>query len=219
MPAWVRYTMMILAAAALLPLAVVVRSRSVRSELPRIHIVQDMDNQLRFKSQQQHPGFADRRAMRLPVSGTVARGHLEQDDHYYRGINEDDYATSFPMPVTMELLERGRERYAIFCAPCHGLSGYGDGIVARRADAAQQATWVPPTSLHDELAYSRPPGHLFNTITSGIRSMPSYGSQIPVEDRWAIVSYVIALQRSQHAGPEDVPPDRRSSIRAEEVQP
>jgi mono/diheme cytochrome c family protein len=172
-----------------------------------------MDNQGRYKAQQLNTWFADTRAMRLPVAGTVARGELRADDHYYRGIQDDDYASEFPMQLTASLLARGRQRYDIHCAPCHGMAGYGDGIVARRADRLEQGTWVAPASLHVEPAYSRPVGHLYNTITNGIRSMPGYASQIPVEDRWAIVSYLKALQRSQRADLEDVPPDERQSLR------
>ena len=151
--------------------------------------------------------------MRLPVDGTVARGQLREDDHFERGTIGDAYATTFPVSLDAPLLDRGQERYDVYCAPCHGLSGHGDGIVARRAERLQQGTWVPPASLHVEPAYSRPVGHLYNSIANGIRTMPAYGSQIPVEDRWAIVAYIKALQRSQRAGLEDVPPDERQSLR------
>jgi mono/diheme cytochrome c family protein len=97
------------------------------------------------------------------------------------------------------LLQRGADRYQIYCAPCHGLAGYGDGIVALRADRLMEGTWVPPTSVHDATVLARPVGHLFNSITNGIRTMPAYGSQIPVDDRWAIVAYVRAMQRGRHA--------------------
>jgi mono/diheme cytochrome c family protein len=115
--------------------------------------------------------------------------------------------------VDARLLARGHERYAVFCAPCHGLSGHGDGMVARRADRLQQGTWTPPSSFHVEPVSARPVGHLFNTITNGIRTMPAYGSQVGVADRWAIVAYVRALQRSQRASIDDVPPELRSTVR------
>jgi hypothetical protein len=213
MPRWVIPVLLLLAALALVPVAWLARARVTQSAQPRIHLVPDMDNQGRYKAQQTNGWFADTRAMRPPVAGTVARGEMRLDDHYYRGLRGDGYATEFPVPLTMELLERGRQRYDIYCAPCHGMAGYGDGIVARRAERLQQGTWVAPASLHVEPAYSRPPGHLFNTITNGIRSMPPYGSQIPVEDRWAIVGHIKALQRSQRAGVEDVPPEERQSLR------
>ena len=123
------------------------------------------------------------------------------------------WAATLPMPLTAPLLRRGRERFEIYCAPCHGLAGYGDGMVARRADRLMEGTWVPPTSLHDPTVLARPDGHLFHTITAGIRNMPAYGPQIPEADRWAIVSYVRALQRSQHASVNDVPAEQRFRLR------
>lgn len=214
MPRWIQSALLILTLTALVPFACVARSRVVRSSQPRVHLVQDMDNQTSYRTQQTNAAFADLRSMRPPVEGTVAWGHLDEDDHYYRGRAGDDYAVGFPArhEVTLQSVQRGRERYDIYCAPCHGLAGNGDGMVARRADATQQGTWVPPTSLHDALALSRSEGHLFNTITSGIRTMPAYGPQIPVEDRWAIVSYVRALQRSQRATLEQVPREARSEL-------
>jgi mono/diheme cytochrome c family protein len=204
-----------LAALSLVPFAAIARARNTRSSSPRLHIVLNMDNQQRYADQQANPWFADGRAMRLPIEGTIARGQLQFDDHFYRGTVGESYAVSLPAQVelTIGLMERGQQRFGIFCAPCHGLSGYGDGVVARRAEQLQQGLWIPPTSFHVEPALSRPTGHLFNTITNGIRTMPAHGSQIPVEDRWAIVAYVRALQRSQHASLEDVPPDRRSQLR------
>jgi mono/diheme cytochrome c family protein len=140
----------------------------------------------------------------------VARGHLEADDHFERGRVDGDWATTFPVPVTEGLMERGRQRFEIYCAPCHGLNGTGRGMVARRADELAElgkATWVPPASVHDETVRSRPVGQLFNTITYGVRNMPAYGPQIPTADRWAIVAYVRALQRAWHATLDDVPAD------------
>ena len=116
------------------------------------------------------------------------------------------------MPATSSLLERGQERYEIFCAPCHGLAGYGDGMVAKTADGLQEGTWTPPSSFHTDLVRERPVGHLFNTVTHGIRNMPAHGPQIPVEDRWAVVAYVKALQRSQHATVDDVPEAERVGL-------
>lgn len=199
---------------ALVPLLWIARGRVTHSPLPRMHVVSDMDNAISFKRQEANPLFADGRAMRLPVAGTVARGRLMDDAHYYTGIVDGDWAPDFPDAVKVDrrLLDRGRERFGIYCSPCHGLSGYGDGPVARRADSLLQATWVPPSSLHDELVRSRTPGHLFNTITRGIRTMPAYGSAVPVNDRWAIVAYLRALQRSQRASIDDIPSESRAEM-------
>jgi mono/diheme cytochrome c family protein len=200
-----------------IPLALIMRARNVTSTEPRIHIIQDMDNQPRYEAQQRNPLFADRRGMRPSVDGTVARGRLNEDLALHRGVTDRadpaSWVTEMPISVTLPVLQRGRERYEIYCSPCHGLAGYGDGMISKRADALQEGTWTPPSSFHTELVRSRPAGHLYNTISNGIRNMPSYGSQIDVEDRWAIVAYLRALQRSQAATVDDVPVDLRASLR------
>ena len=199
MPRWVRSALVVLAALALLPFAFIYRARHSHSPLPRIHFVQGMDNQPRYRSQQVNPFFADTREARPPVAGTIARGRLDADDGIGKGLRDGKWIDTFPVPITESLLARGADRFQIFCAPCHGLAGYGDGMVAIRADRLMEGTWVQPTSMHDATVLARPVGHLFNSITIGIRTMPSYGSQIPVDDRWAIVAYVRALQRGGHA--------------------
>jgi mono/diheme cytochrome c family protein len=195
-------------------MALALRARAIKKVEPRVHIIQDMDNQPKVKTQSRLMLFADRRGMRPPVEGTVARGSIIDQPVLETGRTGDDaWVESIPVPVTMSLMERGRQRYEIFCSPCHGLSGYGDGMVSQRADQLQEGTWTPPTSFHTDLVRERAPGHLYNTITNGIRNMPAYGSQIPVEDRWAIVAYVKALQRSQNATIDDVPADLRAQLR------
>jgi mono/diheme cytochrome c family protein len=151
--------------------------------------------------------------MRPIVAGTIARGELREDDHLYRGMKGGDWETTNALPVTSTLLDRGRQRFGIYCAPCHGLAGAGDGMVARRADQLAEGTWTPPSSLHTDLVRQRPDGYLFNVVTNGVRNMPAYGSQIGIGDRWAIVAYIRALQRSQRATIEDVPPDVRPTLR------
>jgi mono/diheme cytochrome c family protein len=224
LPRWVVPGLVVLTALALIPFAFAAKSRASKSPVPRIQIIPDMDQQPRYEAQQANPAFADGRAMRLPVEGTVARGELRADDHFERGQVDGKWAETFPAqaPLTMALLERGRERYGIFCAPCHGLGVGGltvggaveaNGIVDVRALELEQPTWVSPTSFHTEEVRGRPVGHLFNTITNGIRTMPAYGPQIPPADRWAIVAYIRALQRSQNARVEDVPRELRESLR------
>jgi mono/diheme cytochrome c family protein len=130
-----------------------------------------------------------------------------------------DFVTQIPLPVSLDLLRRGRERFNVYCAVCHGLAGYGDGMVARRAaemqasGAATAAGWVAPTNYHTKDIRDRSVGHLYNTITNGIRTMPAYDKQIGILDRWAIVAYVKALQRSQDAKPEDVPESQRDKYK------
>lgn len=213
MPRWLVYSLILLAALALIPLALIARARATTSELPRIQPIRDMAKQPKFKTQSANPLFADSRAMRPAVEGAVPRGELHEDAAFWTGRTSDGWVTAFPVPVTEALLRRGQERYDIYCAPCHGLAGYGDGPVAKRADALQEGTWTPPSSYHTDLVRSRPDGHLFNTITNGIRNMPGYAAQIPAADRWAIVAYVRALQRSQGATVADVPAELQRQLR------
>jgi mono/diheme cytochrome c family protein len=123
------------------------------------------------------------------------------------------WVTEFPLPVTRELMARGRQRYDIYCSACHGLVGDGGGIVSRRALALEQGTWIPPLSLHVESVVQQPVGQLYHTVTHGVRSMPGYGDQLKVEDRWAIVLYIRALQRSRGASPADVPSEMLDTLR------
>lgn len=213
MPRWLLYAAVLLAALALVPLALIARARVTTSPRPRIHLILDMSKQPKFKTQTANPLFADARAMRPEVPGTVARGELHEENAYFEGRDAAGWVTVIPMPVTEQLVRRGQERYDIYCEPCHGLAGYGDGQVAKRADQLQEGTWTPPSSYHTDLVRGRPVGHLFNTITNGIRNMPSYGAQIPVSDRWAIAAYVRALQLSQDANVNDVPPELRRQLR------
>lgn len=213
MPRWVLLASLVIVAAATVPFACFARARAVKTPKPQWHLFYDMDRQDHARGQKINPLFADGRAMRPPVAGTVARGELMEDGWLFRGVSGEDWAVEFPVEVTAATLSRGQERYEVFCTPCHGLSGYGDGIVAKRAEGLQEGTWVPPSSFHTELVRTRPVGHLYNSITNGIRNMPGYGAQIAVEDRWAIVAYVRALQRSQNARIEDVPEELRPNLR------
>ncbi|MFN3821894.1 MAG: c-type cytochrome [bacterium] len=167
--------------------------RGVPSEKPPIHIVQDMDHQPRLNPQSSHSFFRNGRGLRTPPLGTVARGHLYNDPVYYQGINSQDGKPvhQSPQPVTMESLRRGKERYEIFCAVCHGRTGYGESIVAKRG------LNPPPVSLHSEIVRNYSDGYLFQVISNGVRSMPGYATQIPFQDRWHIVNYLRALQKSQ----------------------
>jgi mono/diheme cytochrome c family protein len=213
LPPWVVPSLAILVALSFIPLALIARSRASHTTRTRLEIVPDMDNQPKFKTQSPNALFADGRAMRPPVEGTVARGEADLDDHLYRGVVDGGWAGTFPFPLTARILHRGQERFDIYCSPCHGLSGRGDGIVNQRAERLQEGTWTPPADLTSDLVAGRPAGHIFNTVSNGIRNMPAYGPQIPVEDRWAIVAYVRALQRSARTAAGDVPPEVRSTLR------
>jgi mono/diheme cytochrome c family protein len=214
MPRSIIAVIVVLAALSLVPIVLIARARAVRSEQPRVHLVADMDSQPKFKAQARNPLFADKRAMRLPVEHAVARGELRVDEPFYRGKDRDgQWITVLPVKVTEELMQQGKQRFEVFCATCHGLAGYGDGMIAKRADALQEGTWVPPTSFHTDTIRQREVGYLFNTITYGVRNMAAYGPQVPVADRWAVVAYIRALQRSQNATLEDVPPNVRPALR------
>ena len=229
-PPVARRTFLFLSLLALIPLGLIAVARNSKSATPRIHPNQDMDNQVKYKAQQALPRFADGRAMRPPVGATpeqplgltVARGELYEDEHFYRGIVNGAFVTSFPthrleVPLNPALLRRGQERFNIYCAPCHGRDGSGNGIVNLRAvelSGTLGGAWVQAIDLTDDERRGRSHGHLFNSITNGIRTMPPYGDQIPPADRWAIVAYVRALQRSANATPADLPPEVQKEVQA-----
>jgi mono/diheme cytochrome c family protein len=168
---------------------------------------QDMHDQPKYKPYRGSDFFGDRRSARPLLEGTVARGHLREDAHLYTGRVNGQLADSFPFPVTEAVLARGGERYGIYCTPCHGLAGYGDGIVVARG-------YKKASSFHVDRVRNEPPGYFYDVIANGFGAMPSYAAQIPVEDRWAIVAYVRALQLSQHATLADVPPEKRAELGA-----
>ncbi len=166
---------------------------------------QDMHDNPRYDPLEQSTFFPDGRSARVPPENTVARGQLRADEHLYAGKVNGQLATTFPMPVNAPLLLRGQERYNVFCSPCHGRTGAGDGMVVRRGYRA-------PTSFHDERLRQAPPGYIFDVITHGFGAMPDYASQVPVADRWAIAAYMKALQLSQNATVDDVPAGRRGEL-------
>ncbi len=172
---------------------------------PPVHLNPNMDFQEKFEAQEVNTFFADSRAMRAPVGGTVARGFLKEDDALYRGLTSSgELVTNNPLEVTAELMQRGQERYEIFCSVCHGNAGDGQGIIMKGNYGYVQA----PT-FHSAGLRALPDGHFFNAMTNGIRTMPSYASQVPVKDRWAIVAYIRALQRSQYASASDASVSQR----------
>ncbi len=143
--------------------------------------------------------FADQRSERPPVEGTVARGELREDTYFYTGKLGNNPGDYMPFPVTREVLDRGRERYNIYCSPCHSLVGDGDGFIPARGFARK------PPSYHIARLQKAPLGYFYDVITNGFGIMPDYASQIPPRDRWNIVAYVRALQLSQNATKSDVP--------------
>ena len=161
---------------------------------------QDMFDQPRTRPLRRSEFFSDGRSARPPVAGTVARGELRDDPHLYTGRVNGALVTTFPFPVSGEVLERGRGRYNIFCAPCHDRVGNGNGMIVRRGFRA-------PPSFHIDRLRAAPVGHYFDVISNGFGAMPDYAAQIPAHDRWAVIAYIRALQLSQRATPADVPSD------------
>ncbi len=185
-------------------------ARNRPSDKPPIHLNTNMDEQPKYKPQAASEFFVDGQAMRQPVEGTVARGWLNEDVVFYTGRTEDGkLVKTSPVLVTMSLLERGRERFDIFCSPCHGKTGAAQDTTAIIVKKGMLA----PPSFHEQRLRDVEDGHIFDVMTNGIRNMPPYKYQISAEDRWAIVAYFRALQRSQNAAIDDVPESLRQDIK------
>ena len=159
---------------------------------------QDMHDAPRVDAYEATDAFPDGRGNRPVVEGTVARGHLNDDELLYTGKVNGQLADEFPFPVTKAVLERGHERFNIYCSPCHGQTGMGNGMIVSRG-------LRPPPSYHDEKLRTQPVGHFFDVMTNGFGAMQDYRAQVDVTDRWAIAAYIRALQLSQHAAAGDVP--------------
>lgn len=166
---------------------------------------QEMYNQPRLEPLEQSDFFPRGMSARPEIPGTVARGHLELDDHLYRGRVNRALAEAFPFEIETETLERGQRQFGVFCSPCHGSSGYGNGAIVRRGFPA-------PPSFHSELMRSKPVGHYFNVITNGFGVMYDYAARVSPRDRWAIIAYIRALQLSQRATLDDVPVEERQRL-------
>lgn len=293
LPRWIKPLGVCMLVLAIVPPVMILRARGMTSALPRLHVNPDMDWQYKSKAQTVSPRwdgsdreflFADGRAMRPPVPGTISRdayevdeqGDLQVDPTYLQGIRpgstptasndgssattrftstslaanaqddaanqesadqagsgtpggasaagqalEPNWVTAIPpeIPINEETLNRGKEKFNIYCSACHGYAGDGDGLVSRRAmelSAVQKAAWTPARNLHDETVRVQPVGKIFDTITNGRSTMAGYGSQIPVADRWAIVLYVRALQNAEFSSMDQVPEPLRASVPAAE---
>ncbi len=250
-PRWLIFVIMIGTVCSWIPLALIARARTAKSPRQRIHFWQDMDQQPKYKAQSFNPAFADHRSMRSPIENTVAqqgdakvRIGTPEDDHYRLGYKigvdgkpieevvggqkRKQFYDTFPAAVTdakghinASFLERGRERYNIFCSMCHGHAGYGDGLVHRRVNELTIAqdtrsnmyagekirkmvgAWGVPRNFHlDPQRYKdMPVGEIFTTISDGFNLMKGYKRQIDVDDRWAIAAYVKALVYSRNFEP------------------
>lgn len=164
-----------------------------------------MQDQPKYRPFAESKFYASGRSARPVPAGTVARDELNDDDAFHTGEANGIFLATIPMTVDLQLLKRGRDRYNIYCTPCHGMLGYGDGMVARRG--VHQ-----PADFHTDRRRHLPPGYVFRVITNGYGAMGDYRDQIPVRDRWAIVAYIRALQLSRNGTLADVPPSERTKL-------
>lgn len=178
------------------------------STRPPLEVFPDMDRQSKYLPQDASTFFADGRTDRPIPAGTVARGDLRADTELFTGMNRDgEFVTGFPDALTVDrqFFDRGRERFEIYCTPCHGQLADGRGIVT-------QYGWGGPANLHLDLIRDQANGELFNTITNGKNTMFPLGDKINAEDRWAVIAYVRALQRSQNGRMQDVPASHQGEL-------
>jgi mono/diheme cytochrome c family protein len=159
---------------------------------------QDMHNQPKYRGLRASAFFADGSSARPLVEGTIARGTLQTDEAFFTGKNGQAMVTELPFPVDAAVLDRGEERFNIYCTPCHGRTGAGDGIVVQRG-------YRQPPSFHIDRLRTVEIGHYFDVMTNGFGAMPDYRAQVSPRDRWNIAAYIRALQLSQHATTADVP--------------
>jgi len=202
-----RYFLLIFALAVVTVMGVFGK-RGHHFKQPPLEIFTDMDRQPKLRPQQPNLTFASGRSSQEPVLGTVAR-----DDHYEnnaintgREPGTTNFVATIPVPVNEQLMLRGKQRFEIYCLPCHGPQGDGNGIVKKYGYATVK-------SLHDKTVVPLPDGDIFNTITYGKSTMFPYGSQISIEDRWAIVAYVRALQRSHLGTLDEVPAQLKARLK------
>jgi mono/diheme cytochrome c family protein len=182
--------------------------RGSKSRRPPIEIFPDMVRQARLRPQAENNFFADRISSQLPVAGTIARGTPYEDTPVNTGKvpGTTNFIADIPVPVTEALMARGHNRYQIYCSPCHGVTGDGRGIITKYG-------MIPAGNFHDKRLIEMPDGQIFDTITQGkAPNMGAYAASVAVEDRWAIVAYIHALQRSQLATIDDVPAALRAGL-------
>src|SRR5262249_18586962 len=174
-----------------------------------IHLIGDMQWQPKYLPESASPLWQDGRAQRPLVDGTVAQGHLDEDVGYFTGKVGDKYLAKAPIKVDDATLNRGEERFNIYCSPCHDRTGSGHGLVAQRG-------YPQPVSLISDRVTGMPDGQIFETITHGVRNMPAYRKQVPPDDRWKIVTWVRVLNRAANSKLADVPQEMRDKIQLEE---
>jgi mono/diheme cytochrome c family protein len=166
---------------------------------------QDMHDQPKYQPFERNAFFADQRASRPLVPGVVARGHLDEDQAFFTGLAGGAPVSTNPLPLTRDVLLRGQERFNIYCSPCHDRVGAGEGMIVQRG-------YKQPPTFHSDRLRAVPDGYLFQVMTNGFGTMPTYAPQVSARDRWAIVAYIRALQYSQHATLADVPEAERAGL-------
>ncbi len=166
---------------------------------------QQMADQPSYRPLDQNSFFGDERSARPLLPGTVAQGQLHTDEAFYTGKSGGQLVATLPFPLTLETLKRGRERFDIYCAPCHDRTGSGNGMIVQRG-------YIRPSSYHIQRLIQAPLGHFFDVMTNGFGPMPSYADQVPPRDRWNIAAYIRALQLSQNATLSDAPPEGRAQL-------
>jgi mono/diheme cytochrome c family protein len=176
--------------------------------LPLLACRQDMHDQPRYKPLAASDFFSDHRASRPAVEGTVARGHLRIDEARYTGKISGEDIDQFPIPIARADIERGQTRFNIYCTPCHGRLGDGNGMVVLRG-------YRQATSYYTDKLMKAPVGHFFDVVTNGFGAMPSYASRVEPDDRWRIIAYIRALQLSESAKFSDVPSDQQKQLPVE----
>jgi mono/diheme cytochrome c family protein len=167
-----------------------------------------MQDQPKYKPLGANGFFADGRDARPIPAGTIARDELNDTDSSHTGEANGAFLDTIPLKIDANVLRRGQERFNIYCSPCHGRTGDGNGMVAQRGVKI-------PANLHTDRLRSVPPGYIYQVIKNGYGAMGDYGDQVPVNDRWAIVAYIRALQLSRDATMNDVPPDQRTQLSGE----
>ena len=168
----------------------------------------DMHDQPRYKPLAASDFFSDHRSARPLVEGTIARGHLRLDDARYTGKIDGNDIDQFPIPIAKADIERGQNRFNVYCTPCHGRLGDGNGMVVLRG-------YRQAASYHTEKLVKAPVGHYFDVITNGFGAMPSYASRVTPDDRWRVIAYIRALQLSESAKIGDVPPEKQKDLPVE----
>jgi mono/diheme cytochrome c family protein len=166
---------------------------------------QDMQDQPKYRPLAYSTFFADGRSARPVPAGVIAVDDPIEDTPELTGLSDGQFVATIPVPVTDQSLHRGRQRFEIYCAPCHGRVGDGNGMIAQRG-------FLAPMNLQSARVVNAPPGYLFGVISNGYGAMGRYDDQVDVADRWAIIAYIRALELSQSAKVDDVPPDQRAAL-------